>query len=100
MTDNKNQTAWFIDIKSPNPWSGNVEKHGRTYNELRSNIFGTVLNKKFFEFITANLDGYSFVYRGKYNAHYHIKEGYFAGKTYDIKDSLESSSLINGVRID
>lgn len=50
--------------------------------------------------MTANLDGYSFVYRGKYNIHYHIKEGYFAGKTYDIKDSLEGSSLINGVRLD
>jgi hypothetical protein len=92
--------GWFFEIKSPNPYSDIIEKNGITYNILRSDIYGSVINKKFYEFMTRNLEGYSFAYRGTYNIHYHVKEAFFEGKTYALKDELESTSIIEGLRID
>lgn len=94
------QLGWFINIKSPNPYSSIIEKNGIKYNDLRSNIYGSVINKKFYEFMTTNLEGYAFTYRGKYNIHYHVKEGFFEGKTYALKDTLEGTSIVDGLRVD
>ncbi len=74
---------------------GNVEKYGLIYNDLRSNIFGTALNKGLFEFMTKKSDDYSFAYRDKYNIHYHVKAGYFAGKACALKDSLFNNDINN-----
>lgn len=91
---------WLLSIRSPNRYAGMVKKNGLEYNDLRSYMNGTILNKKFFEHLTSELKGFSHVWRGAYNIHYHIKEAFYSGKTYDLKTGLEGVSLINGLRID
>lgn len=88
--------GWQIILKGPNTYAGEVEKHGYKYLGLFSDLHGTMLHRKLFEHLTKEMSGYSYVYRGRYNIHYHVKEAYYNGNTYELHDEVTNNSLIKG----
>lgn len=91
---------WNIDLVGPNSYSSEVEKYGYKYDALNMRIQGTMIYRKFFQYITAKMPGYSAMHRGKYNIHYHVKEAYSNGKAYLLHDEFMEYSLIKGVHVE